>query len=515
MNEMRISAFFLLTIVCTALLGLLIACQLEPDTGTISLTVLHTNDIRSHLDYADRCATKINEIKQRVGEENVLLIDAGDAYSGTPYFTLYQGEADLWFMEYMGYDAMCLGNHEFDKGPSVLRSFAEAADFPILCANFDFSHEPNLAGEIVPSVIINKNGLRYGIFGLTTEETKEISSPGDNIVINDYLSTANNMVAELKSGKINKIIAVTHIGWENDLKLAQQVSGIDIIIGGHSQTVPDVYPTIVNTGEEPTLIVQAGDHGEYLGHLAINFNKAGIITGWEGSQLITIDENIAQDDACTAKLAMYQKPITELMNKVIGRTLVELDGEHDHVRARETNLGDIIADAMLDKANRFGANIAILNSGGIRDSIPAGDISLGQVMTVLPFENYLVVVGLTGEQIVAALENGVSQAEELKGRFPQVAGLRFTWDSRAPAGHRIISVELDTPGGYQPLGAFSSAIYRVVTNDFVAEGGDGYTIFKEGANRVNLGFTGSEVFTEYIQTNSPITKLPEGRIRNK
>ncbi|MFC2059248.1 bifunctional metallophosphatase/5'-nucleotidase [Chloroflexota bacterium] len=512
---MKICISMLLAVaILTSLTGLMTACSKEPTLATpspspASLTILHTNDVRSHLDNIAHRATKVSQVRNEVGADNLLLVDAGDVFSGTPYFTLYQGQAGLWFMNYMDYDAMCTGNHEFDKGPDVLASFVNSADFPVLCANFDFSNESSLAKEIAPWTIIEKGGERYGVFGLTTEDTRTLSLPGPDIIINNHISAAKKAVSDLTGEGIDKIIALTHIGWENDLKLAQEVEGIDIIIGGHTRTVPDIYPTVVTNDSTPTLIVQAGENGEYLGQLDVSFNENGVVQSWEG-QLISIDDNIEEDATCADKLAEYDGPIEELMSTVIGETTVDLDGERGNVRVRETNLGNLIADAILDKAEYADATIAIQNSGSIRASIPAGYITLGQAMTVLPFRNYLMVVDLTGEQVITALENGISQVEQEEGRFPQVAGLRFTWNPSAESGSRIVSVEVSTREGYQQIK--TSASYQVVINDFVYQGGDGYTIVQEGTNATSLDFTDYEALVEYIKANSPLSNETEGRI---
>ena len=415
---------------------------------------------------------------------------------GHPYYNLYKGQADLWFMEQLGYDAMCLGNHEFDDGVSTLSDFVSHASFPILCANFDFSNEAGLAQKPLPWTIIEKDGQRYGIFGLTTQETAETSSPGANIVINDPVAAAKKAVAALQAQGITKIIALTHLGWEDDLALAAQVAGIDIIVGGHTGTVPDNYPEVVSTNGATTLVVQAGDYMNYLGRLDVVFDKSGVLQSWQG-ELIPVADSIQEDAIISAKLAEYKAPVSALMNDVIGQTDVLLDGETKDVRSQETNLGDMIADAVLAKAGATGATIAIVNSGGIRASIPAGDVTLGQVMQAFPYENYMVVVDVSGEQLIAALENGVSQAEETKGRFPQVSGLRFTWDPNKSAGSRITRVEIKTGNGYIPIDA--SASYRVVINDFMYQGGDGYTVFQQGTDYVNAGFIYYEILADYIK----------------
>jgi 5'-nucleotidase / UDP-sugar diphosphatase len=473
-----------------------------------NLTVLHTNDTHASLNDIGRRAAVVKEIRDERGKDNVLLVDSGDVFSGSLYFTLAQGQADLWFMKYMGYEAMGLGNHEFDKGPGVLADFVDQAGFPVLCANFDFSQEKALAGKISPWTVLRKGTQKYGIFGLTTEQTNEISSPGKNIVISDAVQSAEGVVAALKDQGINKIIALSQLGWEKDLELAQKVKDIDVIVGGHSNTVPGSYPAIIEDSGAPTLVVQAGGQGKYLGDLNLSFDQNGIIKAWDKSRLITIDETIKPDPVCVSKLAEYQKPIDVMLSTLIGKTLVKLDGDKNNVRAMETNLGDLITDAMLSKSNPP-ASIAIINGGAIRSSVPAGNISLGQVLEILPYGNYLVSIELSGQQIIDSLENGVSQVDQLAGRFPQVAGMRYSWDPQSPAGSRIISVEAKKAGGYQLIDP--AAKYMIATNDFLAGGGDGYTGFMSG-NIYNSGLVDFEVLEDYIKTHSPLDPRIEDRI---
>jgi len=488
---------------------LLIACG-ESSTEPVKLTIIHTNDIRSHLDNAARRATVINQIRAENSQTNVLLLDAGNIFSGTPYFTLYQGQADLWFMNYLHYDAVCLGNHEFDKGPMVLANFINGANFPVLSANTDVSKEKSLSGKIVPWVIIEHGKQRYGVLGLTTEDTAEISSPGPTVAFENYLTAAKKALADLQTRGINKIIALTNLGWDNDIELAKKLEGIDIIVGGNSDTIPTPYPTVVNADSTPTLVVQAGENGDYVGCLNVTFDNDGVVHEAAGSRLIKIDDTITEDKVAAEKLATYQKPINDLKQTVIGETQVDLDGASDHVRSQETNLGDLVADAMLDNAAKAGATIALWNGGGIGTSIPAGDITLEQVIAVLPFDDQLVIADLTGEQLTAALENGVSQVEESAGRFPQIAGFRFTWDPGADVGSRIKNVEIKNGDGYQPL--VNTDTYRIVTNDFIAKGGDGYTMFLQASRTFILGSVDYDVLSGYISAHSPVNPQTEGRI---
>lgn len=535
-----------------------------------TFTILHTNDTHSQLENMARQATLVEEIRLQVP---TILLHAGDSVLGTLYYTVHKGKAEAWVLEKMKFTAMTLGNHEFNEGPAGLASFADATSFPLLCANFDFREEPLVVGKVLPYVVVEVAGGKVGILGLTTESTSWSSNPGPNIKIGDAFAAARAAVAELQALGVNAIIALTHLGWERDVELAQSVTGIDIVVGGHSHTLPHPYPLVVerklvniNTAsfEElqilrgigtvlagriieyreakggfrtidellevkgigpatlagirdqislvdatvPALVVQAGEKALYLGRLAVTFDAAGVLSAWSG-ELLPV-EKVPLHPAIEEQLATFRAPIDDLKKQVVGETRVALDGDRGRVRTQETNLGNLVADAMLWKAEPSGAQIAIQNGGGIRASVPAGPVTLGQALEVLPFGNYLVVLSLTGEQIIAALENGVSQVENVAGRFPHVAGLRFTWDPTQPAGKRIVSVEVKTGEGYRAIRRTST--YKVVTNNFLAGGGDGYAVFAEAKERVVLGFIDAEVLADYLRAHSPVSPEVEGRI---
>lgn len=481
-----------------------------PPGKAVDVTILHINDTHAHLEDVARRATLVRQIRDEVGAGDLLMFDSGDVFMGTPYYNLSKGQADLDFMNTLGYDAMTLGNHEFDsydKMPKYLDDFILNAKFPIVCSNIDFSKVPELKGKILPHLVIERNGEKFGVIGLLTEETVEISKPGKNVVISDHVDAAKQAVAELQKKGINKIIALTHIGWDNDIDLAQKVSGIDIILGGHSHTKPAVYPTVVQNAE-PVLVVQAEAYDKYLGRLDVSFNEKGVITKQSGS-LLTI-KDAAEDEEYTARLAKYKAPIDDLKKAIVGKTLVDLDAERAHIRTMETNFGNLVADACLASAEAAKATIALVNGGAIRSSIPAGDVSLGQILEAIPFNNDIVIFDITGENLVAALENGVSKVEAVEGRFPQVAGLRFAWDSGSPPGSRVKSVDVKTEDGFKPLDR--SAVYRMVTNSYLFSGGDGYTALQKGTNVQYLGFVDYDMVTEYVEKNSPVSPRVEGRI---
>lgn len=501
-----------------------------------SLTIMHTNDTHSHLDDIARRATLIRQVRDEV--PHAVLLDAGDVFSGTLYFTKWQGQADLDFMNALKYDLMTFGNHEFDKGSKVLADFIRGARFPFVSSNVEVTEDHDLGplvqteatvepGKIHRIVTKEIDGETVGFIGLTTEDTRVISSPSQETRFHDVVQSAREAVDQLTQQGIDKIVVVTHIGYEADRQLAKQVEGIDVIVGGHSHTKLEQM-AVVGPDHAPTLIVQTGANGENLGRLDVVFDKAGRVLVDRSQYRLLPVEGVAEDPEIKARIDTYKAELDQFRNEVVGRTAVSLDGERAHVRTQETNLGNLIADSMRWKANRLAqeasgklADMAITNGGGIRASIQEGPITLGDVLTVMPFGNTLAVADLTGAQVVEALENGVSQVNldspgDSAGRFPQVSGLNITWDPAQPAGKRIVSVQVEQADGTEEPIRLDKT-YRVVTNGFMLNGGDGYATFLEASYREDLGYADYEVLIEYIvhlmeETKGPIHPRTEGRI---
>lgn len=504
------------------------------------LTILHTNDTHANLDTVsspDNIARRVAAIReQKASSINPLLLDAGDVFSGTLYFNKYLGLADLEFMNLVQYDGMTFGNHEFDKGSEVLNSFIEHADFPFISSNVNFSADPVLkgkfknevsrnaeAGTVYPAVIMEVDGQQVGVFGLTTEDTANIASPG-LVTFDNAVQKAKDTVAMLQSEGVNKIIALTHLGYDVDVNLAKAVDGIDIVVGGHSHTKLD-QAVVDRSGSEPKLIVQTGEKGQFLGKLEVVFDDEGVLQDWD-SRLISIDEKDASgqyviqpdQEALDILNTKYKPGIEELKQIEVGLTEVMLNGVRADVRTKETNLGNLIADGMLDAAQAAGTNavIALQNGGGIRESIAAGKITMGDVMTVLPFNNDLVTITLTGKEIKEAMENGVSKVPAQDGRFPHIAGMRFYYDSTKPEGERVLRIEVKGKNGYELLNPNKS--YEVATNVFTAKGGDFYASLEKAylEGRVNLLYLPDyEVFSDYVKKVGTITNKTsavEGRI---
>lgn len=495
-----------------------------------SIRILHTNDHHAHLEpikYGDRFLggiarrrTLIDQIRveSKNDHEPLLLLDAGDIFQGTLYFNQYQGQADLDFYNTLAYDAGTIGNHEFDRGQQVLANFITKAKFPIISANLDIASSSPLYGKVRPWHILDMKGEKIGIFGLTTTDTEILSSVGDGVKFTDPIAAARTSVQNLKQQGINKIIALTHIGFENDVVLAQKVPDIDIIIGAHSHTpvgnIPNAnhpYPLVQKNGKkEPVLVVTDWEWGKYLGDLSVSFDRAGKLIAWAGKPH-AIDASIKPNPEFANKLKAYAAPIESLRQKVIGQALVALDGDRVKMRTGETALGNLIADAILAKTQGDRVQVALINAGGIRSSLPLGNITMGNVLEALPFGNTITRVELTGQQLIEALESGVSKAEQEEGRFPQVAGMRFVWNAKFPVGKRVTKVEVkDASGKFQLLNP--RAIYKVATNNFLVSGGDGYRVFAESKNLLETGYLQSDAIAEYITANSPLHVTTENRI---
>lgn len=514
-----------------------------PAFAEFTLNILHINDFHSRFDpitgtdsncdaetdAAGECFggvarlktiidTKRDEIK--AGGGNVLLLSAGDNFQGSLYYTTYKSKVVSDFFNQMGFDVVATGNHEFDDGPEEFMKFIESADFPIIGGNFDVTRDPNLAGKIKGSYVIEVGGEKIGIIGATTEDTPEIASPGDNVVFSDVIEYVRGASEALDAAGINKIILLSHIGYTIDQDVAANLPLVDVIVGGHSHTLlsnvaenaAGPYPTMVTNPEGVEVpVVQANQYGKYLGSIAVTWDDNGVVTKAEGEPVL-IDKSVTGNEDFKTQLAALAAPIEEAMGVVIGSTTDAIDGARENCRAKECAMGTLIADAILDRVADQGATIAIQNGGGVRASIDAGEITVGEVITVLPFSNTLATVQVSGADVIEALENGVSDVENGAGRFPQVAGLKYSYTLANPPGERISDVLVKGDGdSWVPID--EAATYTIVTNNYVRGGGDGYGTFAEGENAYDFGPPLEQVLADYIaKQGGTITPYTDGRI---
>ena len=498
-----------------------------------SLTILHTNDFHARFEpiskYDSGCSEADNAegkcfggtarlvtaiADARARSNNAVLFDGGDQFQGTLFYTYYKGKMAAEFMNKLGYDAMTVGNHEFDDGPEVLRGFMDAVGFPVLMSNADVSGEPALAGKLAKSTVIERGGEKLGLIGLTPQDTDELASPGPNIIFTDPVGAVQQEVDALTAQGVTKIIVLSHSGYGVDKRVAAETSGVDVIVGGHSNTylsntsdrAEGPYPTMVGN----TAIVSAYAYGKFLGELNVTFDDAGNVVTATGEPLI-MDAAVSEDAPTKERIAELAKPLDEIRNKVVAETAQPIDGAKGSCRAGECAMGNLVADAMLDRVADQGIQIALQNGGGLRASIDAGPVTMGEVLTVLPFQNTLSTFQAKGSTVLAALENGLSQIEEGAGRFPQVAGLKFTYDPTAAAGSRVVSVKVMMNGEWADLDP--EHVYGVVTNNYVRNGGDGYKVLSsEGMNAYDFGPDLADVTAEYLAAKGPYTPYLDGRI---
>ena len=483
----------------------------------MDLRILYVNDFHGFAEaykplgsreFLGGVATLAAKAKALSREKPTLLLAAGDMIQGNNWANMSQGESVIELMNAMQFDAMVLGNHEFDFGQAELKKRISESAFPVLGANVEG------LDLIKPFIIKERGGVRVGIIGIVTEETPVATHPR-NVSGLTFLSSAETIeknIRELKN-QADVIIVLSHIGHAADRALAGTVKGIDVIVGGHSHT------KILNPVRiADTLIVQAWEHGKALGVLDLTIRE-GRVVGYDGRLEEVRPEPGKEDREILALVEKYKQRVDRVLNGRIGEAEIDLDGEN--VRKRETNLGNFIADIIRQTSK---ADAALINGGTIRTNMGRGEIRVKDVYSVLPFDNYIVAIKLMGKQIAEALEYGVSGVAEGEGRFPQVSGLTFKYSPSAPKGNRIREVLI----AGQPLDPGRE--YTIATNDFLAVGGDGYRAFAEAVKssktfssvggtlqgeKVIYSDSGRwlrDVVVEYIREKGTIAPVREGRI---
>jgi len=470
-----------------------------------TITILHTNDSHSRVKEGKydgmgfaKIATLVKQYK--ADNPNILLLDAGDTFHGKSIATLVRGESIAKIMDKIGYDVMTAGNHDFNYGYERLLELNDMTVFPILAANV---YKEDGTRLLTPYVIKELDGIKIGIFGLATPETAYKTHPKnvEGLTFADPVEEAKKMVAELED-QVDVIISLAHLGVDESskdtsIKVAEEVQGIDLIIDGHSHTT---FAEGKLVGD--TLIASAGEYLKNLGVVTLTFEDGQLID--KKASLVTKEEaaDVEEDQEVLALENTISEEQNEILSEVIGKTAVPLDGAREHVRAGETNLGNLITDAMLEIS---GADVALTNGGGIRTSIEAGEITKGKVIEVLPFGNYIITKKVKGSVIKAALENGVDAYPDLKGAFPHVGGMTFTLDPSKPAGERVISILING----EPIEMEKE--YILATNDFMAYGGDKYTMLKDTPT-VNEYPALDEALISYIQQRGTVEPKVEGRL---
>ncbi|KAF9161225.1 hypothetical protein DFQ26_004764 [Actinomortierella ambigua] len=551
------------------------------DDGWLNLTVIHTNDVHARLDPVNdqgvacskadiasghcyggsaRHKTIIDQLRNNA--QHSLLLDGGDQFQGTLFYTYYRGNVTAEVVNDLGYDVVTIGNHEWDDGPANLGRYWPKLKMPVVCANIDFSKNPDLGKLVKPYHIFED--LKLGVIGYITNTTGDISNAGPSVSFTDPIPAVQKYIDELQAKGIQRILAVSHNGYGPDMELAAKTRGLDLIVGGHSHSYlgdpsnplsEGPYPTVIkNLDGENTLIVQAYCWGRYIGHLDVVFDPEGRIVSWEGQPILATYDTPPNQEL-QSKVAGWRQQFEEWGKTVLGEATA--DFEVHGCKSGECTMGNFVADAMLTHAReqlegQTGASVdkeiaeeviydedegedgeeeevdaalaslgsgkprieaAFINSGGIRAGIPAGNITIEDIMTTSPFGNALVAINIKGKELLDMLESVASGVHRKTGKRVtsniQVSGLRYTYDS-TPGVRRLVKAHIKGRNGKWQVVSKKKA-YMVVTLDFVVGGGDNVLERKDRPSQVTLGKL-DEVLMGYVRARQHISPYLDCRI---
>ncbi|CAN7999448.1 unnamed protein product [Ixodes hexagonus] len=529
--------------------------------GDFNITVLHTNDIHSHLLQSDirgancsekkanksecyggvaRIVTKVRELKN--SSENPLFFNAGDFYQGTVWYTVLKYNIVAAAMERMMYDSVCLGNHEFDDGPEGLAPFLvrmKEANVTVLGTNLNTTDEPLFANiTLVKSKIYNFSGVQMGVMGVVTTETLSIARPGRIKILNE-IESIQAEITNLKDKGVKIFALISHVGYEVDITIAEKVRDLSFIVGGHTNTFlyngvspgndtpVGPYPKVVNRSDgSVALVTQDFWFGKYLGYLKLQFTSNGTLKAWSGNPIL-LNSSVEEDNATLEMLEPYKQEVIRAGEEYIGISKVELEADNKTCRLKECNMVNLIADSFLafyaDRNSTFqGAwsdvNAAVVNAGITRASIQQGIVRRRDIMAAMPYESSLVVLTMNGIQLRRMFDHGISKftwVGDPEGAFLQVSGMRVTYDFTFPNMCRtdtlqILCANCSVPK-YETVQL--NGTYKIVTTSFIANGGDGFTFDEEVKKSMSTeGRIDVEVFTEYFRKVSPIKTPEEGRV---
>jgi len=498
----------------TGLFALLLvagAAPAGPATITHRLTLLHFNDFHGQLaPYRDpeggpvlggiaRLAGAVAQIRAEDPGCTLLVLFAGDLLQGTLLSSLFHGHPDVEMLNDLGLDAAALGNHELDYGQDNLRVLLGSAHYPVLAANVHLPWVDRSApspGLQASTVLQGRDGLRVGVLGLTTGELVTATHPRNTrgVVVDDPVATARRLLPGLVQASDIQIL-LSHLGYAEDRRVAEQTEGLDLIVGGHNH-----FAFEAPRWSHGVPIVQAGDRGRFLGRLDLTVTDGRVAL--LGYHLLPMDASVPEDPRLAARVAALSAQVDRDLDRVVGRTAVLLDGRRETVRRGESNLGSFVADLARELAR---TDLALLNAGTFRSSIAAGPVTLGQLQRVFPFANTLVTGRISGALLAQALERSAGlDPEDNPGGFLQVSGLRFV----IRGGH----AETIRVGG-EPLRLDGE--YRLVTSDFLAAGGDGYAMLTRMGGRLDTGNLLLDLVAAALRERGEIRPGTDGRIRRE
>lgn len=490
--------------VCVLVLALAGTARAEE----VPVTFLHFNDIYDFMpgdDSGGMAGVAGLVARERAAHPGAVLTFGGDLLSPSVASSVTQGAHMVELLNRMAPEAAVLGNHEFDFGAQVLRRRMMESSFPWLAANVS-EVDGKAFGVSRPWVLVERNGVRIGLFGILTSETGVLAAGAGDVRFLPEEETARAMVAELRNQGAELVVALTHQDLERDLALARKVKGIDLILGGHDHLA-------VTVEEGDTVVAKAGHDGVYLAAVDMVLERPGHggkassarVAGWR----MLASRNAPQDPDVAVLVNRYAADLDGSLARPLAILDKPLDSRQTVVRGAESSLGDLVADAAREA---MGADVALVNGGGLRGNrlYSAGSaLTRGDLLREMPFGNVVMMVEVDGRQLLAALEHGVSKVSAGAGRFPQVSGIRFTYDPDAPAGQRVGAASV----GGKPLDL--AARYRLAVSDYLAQGGDGYAMLagaKVLRNREAAPLLVTVVM-ERVERLGRLGVVPDGRIR--
>ncbi|MBQ5781168.1 MAG: 5'-nucleotidase C-terminal domain-containing protein [Spirochaetaceae bacterium] len=481
--------------------------------GPVDIVLLHTNDHHGSIESRDDLgglAQRLTFVKQvRAENENVLLVDAGDINTGSPVSNMFSAEPDIEAYNLLGYDCGTFGNHEFDKPLATLDQQMKTAKFPFVSANILRDGAP-LGGQAY--IVKEYNKVKVGIFGLTTLRSLVVANPDKSLTFNNEIESAKAVVKTLQNKeKCDIIICLAHLGdvvetqdpQVTSHQLATEVAGINIIVDGHSHTEM-AEPVVIGD----TYIVSAHEWGKKVGKGLINYTDGKVSFSWEAVSITA--EAYEPDSEMEALLTPYLEKATAALDNVIGQAAGEFEFGKKLTRYKEMPIGNMVCDGVMwymNEVAKVPCDFTFCNGGSIRAPLAAGDILVRDVATVIPFDNILYLLTLKGTDVIA-LFDFIGTVNQGAGAFPQVSKeVRYTltYDENGQNG----SISNITING-QPIDPNKS--YKVLANDYVYAGGDGYVMLGNATEIFNTSLTLKDVIQEYISAMGTITPATDGRI---
>lgn len=572
---------------CAVLIFSFVGCSTDSNNDLnvtkskpLDISIIHVNDTHSHLSsetyplrfngvktYTEiggypRVVTKIKELQN--SKTNPLTLNAGDTFQGTLYYSLFKGKADSAVLNMVNWDALELGNHEFDDGDAALAKYLkDIKTAPVLAANVIPQTGNILEGMWTPYVIKEYDGQKVGVIGIDIKQKTEVSSnPSDEITFLNEKDTAQKYIDELKADGINKIVLLTHEGYLKDKVLASELHDVDVIIGGDSHTLLGDfsavglvtadgydYPTVTtNADGEMVCIGQAWQYAYAVGNMDVSFDKDGVVSSCSGNAILLIGDSFKQKDANGTKVDVDANTKAEILNIIAANSNLEqvtpdsatstvLQTYTDQVDAQKnvvigtageflghnripgdmidgisnlplgSDIAPIVAKSFYDLSNR--ADACIQNAGGVRMAVPEGNITMGTAYSLLPFSNTLYEIDMYGSEIKQVLEDAMTNYLDnggSTGSFPYAYALRYDVDASAATNNRISNLEIKDreSGTWSPID--DNKMYVVVTNSYIAAGRDGYVTFKtvqdERGKGVDTYLDYAMSFVRYVQAKT-------------